>query len=143
MIVGHGIDLQEISAIKKAYDKRSTFAKKVLTEREFDKFQTLKGNRQITFLAGRWAAKEAFAKADEISIFLNGLFLGLREHEGYSKDISYGAIRLTSPGTIDRIVSDPLQTYLMSHPDARNRYKMTHHDKDYVPPKKTMILEWR
>lgn len=63
MIVGHGIDLQEISAIKKAYDKRSTFAKKVLTEREFDKFQTLKGNRQMTFLAGRWAAKEAFAKA--------------------------------------------------------------------------------
>ena len=81
--------------------------------------------------------------ADEISIFLNGLFLGLREHEGYTKDISYGAIRLTSPDTIDRIVSDPLQTYLMSHPDARNRYKMTHHDKDYVPPKKTMILEWR
>ncbi|MBM7642110.1 holo-ACP synthase [Streptococcus loxodontisalivarius] len=63
MIVGHGIDLQEISAIKKAYDKHPRFAKRVLTEREFELFESYTGQRQMTFLAGRWAGKEAFSKA--------------------------------------------------------------------------------
>ena len=50
MIFGHGIDLQEISAIKKAYDSNP-------------RFESLSGNRQISYLAGRWAGKEAFSKA--------------------------------------------------------------------------------
>lgn len=63
MIIGHGIDLQEITAIERAMGKHSTFAKKVLTEQEFSVFSHLKGRRQIEYLAGRWSAKEAFAKA--------------------------------------------------------------------------------
>lgn len=63
MIIGHGIDLQEISAIEKAYQKSSNFAKKVLTEKELERFSSLTGKRQIEYLAGRWSAKEAFAKA--------------------------------------------------------------------------------
>ncbi|MEY8462673.1 holo-ACP synthase [Streptococcus merionis] len=63
MIVGHGIDLQEISQVAKAYEKNARFAKKVLTAPELTFFESLKGQRKMTFLAGRWSAKEAFAKA--------------------------------------------------------------------------------
>lgn len=34
MIVGHGIDLQEISAIEKVYQRNPRFAQKILTEQE-------------------------------------------------------------------------------------------------------------
>lgn len=63
MIYGHGIDLQEISAIQAAYQKKSSFATRILTEAEWDYFQTLPEQRGYAYLAGRWAAKEAFAKA--------------------------------------------------------------------------------
>ncbi|MGT2743713.1 holo-ACP synthase [Streptococcus plurextorum] len=63
MILGHGIDLQDISAIKRAFEKRQRFADKLLTEAEKELFQTFSGERRYQFLAGRWAAKEAFAKA--------------------------------------------------------------------------------
>lgn len=63
MIVGHGIDLQEIAAIEKAMHKQPRFASRVLTELELSRFQSLKGRRQVEYLAGRWAAKEALVKA--------------------------------------------------------------------------------
>lgn len=63
MIIGHGIDIEQISRIQKAHDKHKTFAKRVLTEAEYQVFAGLTGQRQMTFLAGRWSAKEAFAKA--------------------------------------------------------------------------------
>ncbi|MBM7635354.1 holo-ACP synthase [Streptococcus saliviloxodontae] len=63
MILGHGIDLQEISAIKKAYEKHQEFAKRVLTEKELAVFNGYSGKRQMEYLAGRWAGKEAFSKA--------------------------------------------------------------------------------
>ena len=63
MIIGHGMDLQEISRVEQAYKRNSAFAKKVLTDLEFERFESLKGQRQMEYLAGRWSAKEAFAKA--------------------------------------------------------------------------------
>lgn len=63
MIVGHGIDLQEIEAIERARKKHNDFPKRILTEREFERYQGLQGCRQLEYLAGRWAAKEAFVKA--------------------------------------------------------------------------------
>lgn len=63
MIIGHGIDLQEIAAVERAMEKHPRFAKKVLTEKEEVLFSQLKGKRQVEFLAGRWSAKEAFSKA--------------------------------------------------------------------------------
>ena len=63
MIVGHGIDLEQISRIRSAYVKRPEFAKRVLTPKEIAVFDSLPSQRQMTFLAGRWSAKEAFAKA--------------------------------------------------------------------------------
>ena len=63
MIKGYGIDIEELAAIERAYLKNARFAKKVLTEAELSRFEELSGKRKIEFLAGRWAAKEAFSKA--------------------------------------------------------------------------------
>ena len=63
MIIGHGIDLQEITAIEAVLQKNPRFAERVLTENELLRFHALKGRRKLTYLAGRWAAKEAFSKA--------------------------------------------------------------------------------
>lgn len=63
MIVGHGIDLQELGQVERAFQKNPRFAEKVLTEAELAILQKLKGQRQLQFLAGRWSAKEAFSKA--------------------------------------------------------------------------------
>lgn len=63
MIVGHGIDLQEMGKIERAMLKNGRFAQKVLTPLELECFDQLSGKRQVQFLAGRWSAKEAFAKA--------------------------------------------------------------------------------
>ncbi|GAB2022203.1 holo-ACP synthase [Pseudolactococcus yaeyamensis] len=63
MIYGNGIDNVELSRIEKALNRNPKFAKRVLTETELAKFMTLSGQRQIEFLGGRWAAKEAYSKA--------------------------------------------------------------------------------
>ena len=63
MIKGHGIDIESITAIEKAYQKNTRFAEKVLTEAERERFEELSGKRKMEYLAGRWSAKEAFSKA--------------------------------------------------------------------------------
>ncbi|MCO6018622.1 MULTISPECIES: holo-ACP synthase [Carnobacterium] len=63
MIIGIGLDLTEIPRIVKAYEKQVSFPLKVLTENEQQVFNQLKGKRKMEFLAGRFAAKEAFSKA--------------------------------------------------------------------------------
>ncbi|MCA0173760.1 holo-ACP synthase [Bacillus sp. RAR_GA_16] len=63
MIVGTGIDMIELDRIKKAVQRNGSFPKRILTESELSTFHLLKGQRSIEFLAGRFAAKEAYAKA--------------------------------------------------------------------------------
>ena len=63
MILGHGIDIEELVSIQNAVKKREGFAQRVLTDKELKRFASLKGRRQIEYLAGRWSAKEAFSKA--------------------------------------------------------------------------------
>ena len=63
MIVGHGIDIEELASIESAVTRHEGFAKRVLTAKEMERFNSLKGRRQIEYLAGRWSAKEAFSKA--------------------------------------------------------------------------------
>ncbi|MBU9710428.1 holo-ACP synthase [Evansella tamaricis] len=63
MIVGIGLDLVELERIRSLYDRKPSFAKRVLTEREYDYFLTLKDQRKIEYLAGRFSAKEAYSKA--------------------------------------------------------------------------------
>ena len=46
MIKGHGIDIESIAAIEKAYQKNTRFAEKVLTEAERERFEELSGKRE-------------------------------------------------------------------------------------------------
>lgn len=63
MIKGIGLDIVNLKRIESAYMRRETFAIRILTERERGTFETLLEKRKIEFLAGRFAAKEAYAKA--------------------------------------------------------------------------------
>lgn len=63
MIAGIGIDLLEIQRIKELLSRQPNLSKRILTEKEEQYFLELSKHRQIEFLAGRFAAKEAFSKA--------------------------------------------------------------------------------
>ncbi|MCP3029742.1 holo-ACP synthase [Halobacillus sp. A1] len=63
MIKGIGIDLIELSRIKQSIKRNPRFVQRILTEREQEHYGTLKDRRKVEYLAGRFAAKEAFAKA--------------------------------------------------------------------------------
>ena len=47
MIIGHGIDLQDMQAIERAMTKRTSFAKKVLTEKEYAILSSFQGRHQL------------------------------------------------------------------------------------------------
>jgi len=64
MITGIGIDIIELKRMDKSVQRQQRFPKRVLTESELDDYHRLtSARRQIEFIAGRFAAKEAFAKA--------------------------------------------------------------------------------
>ena len=63
MIIGIGLDIVEIERIKEKYERNERLAERVLTEKERGIFHQLPYQRQVEFLAGRFAAKEAFSKA--------------------------------------------------------------------------------
>lgn len=63
MIVGIGLDVIELGRIQKAVLRRKRFVDRILTRAEKEQYETLSESRKIEFLAGRFAAKEAYAKA--------------------------------------------------------------------------------
>jgi holo-[acyl-carrier protein] synthase len=65
MIYGIGVDIVEIKRIAKLYDKfAEKFVHKLLSDLEFERFIKLESNLiKNSFLAKRYAAKEALAKA--------------------------------------------------------------------------------
>jgi len=62
MIKGIGIDIIELERIKNLM-KNERFKKRILTENELHQYEALTEKRKVEFLAGRFAAKEAYAKA--------------------------------------------------------------------------------
>jgi holo-[acyl-carrier protein] synthase len=62
LIVGIGIDIVELSRIEKLVEHEK-FINRILTKNEQVLFQSLSLQRRIEFLAGRFAAKEAYSKA--------------------------------------------------------------------------------
>jgi len=62
MIIGIGCDIVEIKRITQVPDPEK-FARRILNSAEFKVYTTLSDSNKSTFLAGRFAAKEAFAKA--------------------------------------------------------------------------------
>ena len=63
MIKGIGIDIVEIERIRELAESSGKFAERILTGREHARYLELKDRRRFEFLAGRFAAKEAFSKA--------------------------------------------------------------------------------
>lgn len=63
MIYGVGVDITEISRVKKIRLKGDSFAQRVLSRREFLIYHKLEDKRKNEFLAGRFSAKEAYSKA--------------------------------------------------------------------------------
>lgn len=64
MILGIGTDICNIERIVKLYNNyNQQFLKKILSETELQKFTKLHESKKFCFLAKRFAAKEAFAKA--------------------------------------------------------------------------------
>lgn len=63
MIHGIGMDLVELGRIGETIERQPRFPARILTERELARYQELPRKRQVEYLAGRFAAKEAFSKA--------------------------------------------------------------------------------
>ncbi|WP_188456847.1 holo-ACP synthase [Virgibacillus oceani] len=64
MIKGIGIDLIELNRIQEKIEHNERFIKRILTDKEQELYSSLTGvMRKVEYLAGRFAAKEAFAKA--------------------------------------------------------------------------------
>ncbi|MDR2976494.1 MAG: holo-ACP synthase [Streptococcaceae bacterium] len=86
MIKGIGVDTVELSRIAQAIKNRR-FVEKVLTEPELAKFDKLTSSaRKTELLAGRWAAKEAYAKAYGTGISSQLHFLDLTVENDVSGD---------------------------------------------------------
>jgi len=64
MIRGIGLDIIELERIRKIIRKNNRFVRRILTEKEREVFHSLLNeHRRVEYAAGRFAAKEAFAKA--------------------------------------------------------------------------------
>jgi holo-[acyl-carrier protein] synthase len=64
MIQGIGVDLVELARIDKVWQSQGeAFTKRILATSEQAEFVQVTPKQQARFLAKRWAAKEAFAKA--------------------------------------------------------------------------------
>ncbi|WP_175986475.1 holo-ACP synthase [Bacillus sp. Marseille-Q1617] len=68
MITGIGLDIIEIKRIQQTVERQPKLIKRVLTVNEQDELAALTGSRSVEFIAGRFAAKEAFAKANGTGI---------------------------------------------------------------------------
>lgn len=68
MITGIGLDLVELERIKRLDDRSEKFRNRILTKKELARYAKFQGRRRLEFLAGRFAAKEAFAKANGTGI---------------------------------------------------------------------------
>ncbi|MBT2644368.1 holo-ACP synthase [Bacillus sp. ISL-41] len=88
MIIGTGIDIVEIDRIRKLAESQPRFPERVLTEKEREVYKQYNERRGIEFLAGRWAAKEAFSKAKGTGIGKELSFMDIEiEHDPYGRPI--------------------------------------------------------
>ena len=63
MIIGIGMDIVELERVKVILERQPKLLNRILTEEERDYFQSIGESRKNEWLAGRFAAKEAFSKA--------------------------------------------------------------------------------
>jgi holo-[acyl-carrier protein] synthase len=63
MISGIGVDMTELDRIRKIIARQDRFPERILTSKEMAVYNNLPEKRRAEYLAGRFAAKEAFSKA--------------------------------------------------------------------------------
>lgn len=63
MITGIGLDIVEMDRIRQADGRSGRFRQRILSRMELERYEKLGDTRRTEYLAGRFAAKEAFAKA--------------------------------------------------------------------------------
>ncbi|WP_071131711.1 holo-ACP synthase [Enterococcus timonensis] len=63
MIYGIGLDLVELGRLKIIIEEQPRFPQRILTTEELRIYEHFSKRRQLEFLAGRFAGKEAFSKA--------------------------------------------------------------------------------
>lgn len=68
MIIGLGNDIQSIEEIENLVETQPGFIPRILTEKEQLQLEERKGQNHIQYVAGRFAAKEAYAKATGFGI---------------------------------------------------------------------------
>lgn len=87
---------------------------------------------------------EILESTDEILIFVNGLFTGLKDGIGYQKNRGKGVITILERDVFfDRIGIDPLYNYFQIYPLKHELYRQEY-GKDYEPKLDAKItLEWR
>lgn len=86
MIKGIGIDIIELSRIEEIVTRQKKLVDRILTENEKRTFIELPERRKIEFLAGRFAAKEAYSKAAGTGIGKELSFLDIEiEADSYGK----------------------------------------------------------
>lgn len=68
MISGIGLDIVELNRIESIMKRTDKFQRRILSDRELSVFEGLSDNRKLEFLAARFAAKEAYAKANGTGI---------------------------------------------------------------------------
>ncbi|GAF11785.1 holo-[acyl-carrier protein] synthase [Bacillus sp. JCM 19046] len=78
MIKGIGIDIIELDRIKAVQKRQPRLSERILTLAEREQLAELAPARQIEFIAGRFAAKEAYAKAKGTGI---GAYLSFQDIE--------------------------------------------------------------
>lgn len=111
MIEGIGVDLLEISRIKEILSHNERFPQRILTEKEYAHFLKLGKHRSIEFLAGRFAAKEAFSKAYGSGIGKEFSFLDLEimpdaKNKPIAKiDLYDGKIHLSISHSKDQVIA--------------------------------------
>ncbi|KIL52201.1 holo-ACP synthase [Jeotgalibacillus soli] len=97
MILGIGIDLVELDRIQTLADRHPRFVSRILTENELKQYEPLQGLRKTEFLAGRFAAKEAYAKAAGTGI---GAALSFQDIEIVKDELGKPSIQVDRPGMV-------------------------------------------
>ncbi|PID22087.1 holo-ACP synthase [Sporosarcina sp. P3] len=77
MIQGIGLDIVELNRIARLDNRNAKFRERILSEMELRVYETLSGHRKTEYLAGRFAAKEAFSKARGTGIGADCSFLDI------------------------------------------------------------------
>lgn len=77
MIRGIGLDLVELDRVARLDGRNGKFRERILSARELQVYETLSSHRKTEYLAGRFAAKEAFSKARGTGIGADCSFLDI------------------------------------------------------------------